>query len=157
MSGRTIWHATREQGADGRGTEVMFGPGGHAYVYFIYGMYEMLNIVTGKAGDAQAVLIRAAEPISGWDGQVPDLSGPGKLTRALQITRVLNGLDVTGDILHFEKGGQGPSSRSKRSERGQGWIMIKHWKDEPLRFVGADLIPCPQRGGFGTTRRREEE
>src|SRR5438477_4414403 len=60
-------------------TEIMFGRAGHAYVYFIYGMYDMLNIVTGAAGVAQAVLIRAAEPLDDWDA---DLSGPGKLTRA---------------------------------------------------------------------------
>src|SRR5690242_2279065 len=57
-------------------TEVMFGPGGRAYVYFIYGMYTMLNVVAGATGDAQAVLIRAAEPLDGWDA---DLTGPGRL------------------------------------------------------------------------------
>src|SRR3954469_12141721 len=65
-------------------TEVMFGPAGHAYVYLIYGMHEMFNIVTGAAGDAQAVLIRAAEPLDEWDA---NLSGPGKLTSALGIHR----------------------------------------------------------------------
>jgi DNA-3-methyladenine glycosylase len=79
-----------------RRTEVMFGPAGHAYVYLIYGMYQMLNIVTGKVGDAQAVLIRAAEPLDDWD---VDLSGPGKLARALKITRAQNGADMTADEL----------------------------------------------------------
>src|SRR5881392_616508 len=65
-------------------TEVMFGPAGHAYVYLIYGMYDMLNIVSGGVGDAQAVLVRAAEPMDGWDA---DLSGPGKLARGMRITR----------------------------------------------------------------------
>ena len=78
-------------------TEVMFGPGGHAYIYFIYGMYHMLNFVTGKTGDAQAVLIRAAEPLGDWHA---DLSGPGKLARALNLTRAQNGLLLTTPKLH---------------------------------------------------------
>src|SRR5436190_1131738 len=83
-------------------TQVMFGPAGYAYVYFIYGMYDMLNIVTGPAGDAQAVLIRAAEPLDGWDA---DLSGPGKLTRAFGITVSNdNGVDLTGAHMHLLRG-----------------------------------------------------
>src|SRR4051794_1568832 len=77
-------------------TEVMFGPGGHAYVYFIYGMYDMFNIVASRKGDAQAVLVRAAEALDGWDA---DLSGPGKLCREMRITRKLNGIDLTGEEL----------------------------------------------------------
>src|SRR3954467_1421613 len=77
-------------------TEVMFGPGGHAYVYFIYGMYDMFNIVASRKGDAQAVLVRAAEALDGWEA---DLSGPGKLCREMRITRKLNGIDLTGDEL----------------------------------------------------------
>ncbi len=118
-------------------TEVMFGPGGHAYVYFIYGMYEMLNVVVGKVGDAQAVLIRAAEPVSGWEGEgekMPDLSGPGRLTRALGITRVLNGVDLTGDVMHFEK--RVGRVRIEATAR-IGVDYAKEWKDELLRFVDA--------------------
>jgi DNA-3-methyladenine glycosylase len=63
-----------------RRNEVMFGSPGHWYVYFIYGMYEMLNIVTGADGYPSAVLIR------GVDG----IDGPGRLTRELGITRTLN-------------------------------------------------------------------
>ena len=71
-------------------TEVMFGPAGHAYVYLIYGMYDMFNIVTGRLGDAEAVLIRAAEGID-IDTR---LDGPGKLTRGLGITRQHNVADL---------------------------------------------------------------
>src|SRR4051794_2439611 len=60
-----------------RRTQVMFGPAGRAYVYFIYGMHQMLNIVSSppRQGDAGAVLLRAAEPLDGWD---IDLTGPGR-------------------------------------------------------------------------------
>ena len=86
-------------------TEVIFGPPGHAYVYFIYGMYECLNLVCEPAGAAGCVLIRALEPVAGLDlirrrrpaaRKAEDLaSGPGKLTLALAITRAHNGADVT--------------------------------------------------------------
>jgi DNA-3-methyladenine glycosylase len=85
--------------------EVMFGPPGYAYVYFIYGMYECVNMVAEPAGIAGAVLIRALEPLLGVElmqirrpgaKRLRDLaSGPGKLTIALGITRALNGADVT--------------------------------------------------------------
>ena len=112
-----------------RRTEVMFGPGGHAYVYLIYGIYEMFNIVAGRRGDAQAVLIRAAEPLDGWKA---DLSGPGKLARGLKITRFQNGLDLTGSIL-FVRGGLEYRPRIKRSKR-VGVEYAKEWKDALLRF-----------------------
>ncbi|HXK39763.1 MAG TPA: DNA-3-methyladenine glycosylase [Candidatus Paceibacterota bacterium] len=63
-----------------RRTEVMFGPAGRWYVYFIYGMHEMLNIVTGTTGYPAAVLIR---------GTV-DVSGPGRLTRHFKVSRAQN-------------------------------------------------------------------
>jgi len=86
-------------------TRVIFGPPGHAYVYFIYGMYECLNIVTSPAGTAGCVLIRALEPIAGIDlmrerrpraKRIEDLAnGPGKLTLAMGIDRSRNGADLT--------------------------------------------------------------
>ncbi len=86
-------------------TRVLFGAPGRAYVYLIYGMYECLNFVAEPEGEAGCVLIRALEPICGLSTmhhrrpaarRVEDLcSGPGKLTRALAITRDLNGADVT--------------------------------------------------------------
>jgi DNA-3-methyladenine glycosylase len=111
-------------------TEVMFGPAGHAYVYFIYGMYDMLNIVAGKTGSGQAVLIRAAEPI-GWEA---DLSGPGKLARAMRITRAQNGLDLTtGKELFLHANSIAPMkiARSKRI----GVDYAGHWKHRLLRFT----------------------
>ena len=97
-----------------RRTEVMFGPPGHAYVYFIYGMHHCMNIVTEPDGCAAAVLIRAVEPLEGLEqmrslrSNRPDrqlTNGPGKLCQAMGITREQNGLDmITSDLLYVEAG-----------------------------------------------------
>lgn len=86
-----------------RRNATMFGPPGHAYVYFIYGMYHCLNAVTEHDGYPAAVLIRALEPLTGLeamrarrDGR-PDTeltSGPGKLCMALEIDRGFDGADL---------------------------------------------------------------
>jgi DNA-3-methyladenine glycosylase len=79
----------------------MFGPAGNTYVYLIYGMYHCLNIVSGKEGEGEAVLIRALEPVQGIPlmekrrkTKKPEnlCSGPGKLTQAFGITRKHNNL-----------------------------------------------------------------
>ena len=84
----------------------MFGPPGHAYVYFTYGLHMMLNLVCAPEGVAEAVLIRALEPMEGEDTMRENrrgisetrqlTNGPGKLAQALALTRLShNGLDVT--------------------------------------------------------------
>jgi DNA-3-methyladenine glycosylase len=126
-----------------RRTEVLFGPPGRAYVYLVYGLHEMLNVVAGTAGQGQGVLIRAADPLDDWTA---DLSGPGRLTRALQITRLQNGLDVTpsGRSARQREGGQlyfldNPDDRpAVQSTKRIGIDYALHWKDAPLRFVDAD-------------------
>lgn len=122
-------------------TEVMFGPPGRAYVYLIYGMYEMFNIVASELNDPQAVLIRAAEPLDGWSA---DLSGPGKFTRALQITRTHNGLDLTGSRLYLI---DDPSDRPQVVATPRiGIDYAQEWKHEPLRFIDpASKIFRPRR------------
>lgn len=113
-------------------TEVLFGPPGRTYVYLIYGMYEMLNVVAGAPGQGQAVLIRAAVPLDDWKA---DLSGPGRLTRAMEITRLQNALDVTGPQLYFlDNPGYQPIVQSTKRI---GIDYALHWKDAPLRFVDA--------------------
>jgi DNA-3-methyladenine glycosylase len=81
----------------------MFGPAGHAYVYFNYGVHWMLNVSAGPEGRASGVLIRAAVPVSGLDemrlhrGSVRDsqlLAGPGRLTQAFGIDRRYEGVDL---------------------------------------------------------------
>lgn len=73
-------------------SSIMFGEAGRAYVYLIYGMYHCLNVVTGKVGDGEAVLIRAVEPIDPLS--LDPTNGPGKLCRVLEIDRSLNGHDL---------------------------------------------------------------
>ncbi len=78
---------------------VMFGPPGHAYVYFIYGFWNCINVVTREEGVPQAVLLRALEPVEGIDDKT---WGPGLLCRAMHIDRMLNGADLQGDQLWIE-------------------------------------------------------
>lgn len=125
--------AHSSKGRTGR-TEVMFGPAGHAYVYFIYGMYTMLNIVAAEVDDAQAVLIRAAEPLEGWKA---DLSGPGKLARAFMITRADNGLDLTGKKLFLLPSNDAQPPTIARTKR-IGVDYAGEWKDALLRFHDAN-------------------
>ena len=82
-------------------TEVMFGPPGHLYVYFVYGMHWCANVVTGRDGDGQAVLLRALDPIDGLDvmaarrGRTSALTGgPATLCQALGIDGSFNGVDL---------------------------------------------------------------
>jgi DNA-3-methyladenine glycosylase len=124
-----------------RRTEVMFGPPGHAYVYFIYGMYECVNMVAEQDGTAGAVLIRAIEPLLGIElmqsrrpgaRRLRDLgSGPGKLTIALGITRALNGADVTkGPLVVRDRRGAEPFEIAASPRIG-----ISKNADPPLRFT----------------------
>ncbi len=122
-------------------TKVIFGPPGHAYVYFIYGMYECLNIVAEPENTPGCVLIRALEPAGGIDEmrlrrpgarKLEDLaSGPGKLTLAMGITRALNGADLLHSPLRVYKPKHEPAIRIRTTPR----IGIRHCADWPLRFV----------------------
>jgi DNA-3-methyladenine glycosylase len=121
-------------------TRVLFGPPGHAYVYFIYGMYECLNFVAEEEGKAGCVLIRALEPLAGIATMyrrrpaakhLEDLaSGPGKLTLALRITRTQNGADLTRSPLHVRQERMEPRFDVTVTPR----IGITHCADWPLRF-----------------------
>lgn len=111
-------------------TEIMFGPPGRAYVYFIYGMYDMLNFVTEPEGSPGAVLIRGLEPLdSGWD--LKALAGPGRLTRKLGIRKEThNGLLLQGPELRVLQGHSVPTSRIRTSAR----IGITKANDLEWRF-----------------------
>jgi DNA-3-methyladenine glycosylase len=122
-------------------TRVIFGPPGHAYVYFIYGMYECLNIVAEPEGKPGCVLIRALEPVTGMEvmrkrrpaaKKPQDLaSGPGKLTLAMGITRAHNGADLTRGALVV----RAPLGPQRVEIEVTPRIGIRHCADWPLRFV----------------------
>jgi DNA-3-methyladenine glycosylase len=113
---------------------VMFGPPGHAYVYFIYGMYFCMNIVTEREGHASAVLLRALEPVK----NVADRTcGPGLLCRAMKIDRRLNGRDLlSDDFFVAESGSTENFSIVKRPRVGVDYA--KHWAKRHLRFYIKD-------------------
>jgi DNA-3-methyladenine glycosylase len=124
-------------------TRVIFGPPGHAYVYFIYGMHECLNLVAEPEGKPGCVLIRAAEPVAG----IPIMkrrrakartveklaSGPGNLTQAFGITRAQNGVDVTHGPLVVRQWSKAPEFEIQVTPR----IGIRLCAEWPLRFVVA--------------------
>jgi DNA-3-methyladenine glycosylase len=111
-------------------TEVLFGPAGHAYVYFIYGVWNCLNIVTGAVGEPHAVLLRALEPIANLSEPT---WGPGLLCRALKVDRSLNDADLCAGPLWIERpAGRKPAVRVARSARigveyAQAWAM-RRWR-----------------------------
>jgi DNA-3-methyladenine glycosylase len=109
--------------------EVMFDAGGVAYVYLCYGIHEMFNVVTNKEGKADAVLVRALEPLVGTDvmmlrmntqSEIKIASGPGKLTKALGIDRAWNGKELDGDEI---------------------WI-----EDQNIKIKAADMVSSPRIG-----------
>lgn len=119
--------------------EVMFGPAGHAYVYFCYGNHFMFNVVTEKEGTPAAVLVRALEPLSGPSlmvkrrkrfqaHEVGLTNGPGKLVQALGIDRAHNRASLLKKPLYIErasrKGKVGVTTR----------IGLTDGAELPLRF-----------------------
>ncbi len=130
-----------------RRTEVMFGAGGHLYLYFIYGLFWMMNVVTEKEGSAGAVLLRALEPVEGIEQRVANrgdkdgrllASGPARLSRALGVDGSLNGVDLCGDLLWIEDRGEKVSASRIVATRRVGVGYAKAWKDRKLRFYVSD-------------------
>jgi DNA-3-methyladenine glycosylase len=124
-----------------RRNATMFGPPGHAYIYFIYGNHYCFNIVTGPKGLGEAVLIRAVEPVSGLDlmyyrrGKVESItdltSGPGKLCQAFAIDKKLDGHDLRNKPLFI----CGKSTVGDRQIVVTPRIGISSAKDKKLRFI----------------------
>jgi DNA-3-methyladenine glycosylase len=116
-------------------TEVMFGPPGRAYVYFIYGFWNCLNVVTSPVGIPHAVLLRAIEPVAHVDHGT---WGPGLLCRALGVDRTLNSADLRGNALWIER----PARPARRARIGSGpRIGVDYagdWARRPWRFFDRD-------------------
>ena len=134
--------------AGGRRTarnQVMYGPPGHAYVYFTYGMHYCLNVVTRGVGVAEAILIRAAVPTRGLAAmrtrrglseQAPAFRiarGPGNLCRAFGIDRTLDGADLTGSTLTIRRRRLYGPSEVRRTPR-IGIDYAGAWAAKPWRF-----------------------
>ena len=122
-------------------TDVMFGQGGVAYVYLIYGMYHCLNVVTEREEFPSAVLIRAIE----LDGELID--GPGRLCRALQIDRRLNRVDLTtGESIWFEDRGVLVERGDVGTHPRVGVDYAGEWAKKPWRFR-LRTVTAPTRTG----------
>lgn len=149
--------------------ESMYLPGGHAYVYFTYGMHHCLNVVCGRRDEGVAVLIRALEPTEGLEAMFrrrprarreTDLcSGPGKLTQALAIDRSLDGLDLRSDarlgVERIRRRPLRPEEVAVTPRVGVGFAGA--WAHEPLRFLlgaSAHLTPGTPRGPERVAARR---
>lgn len=129
--------------------EVMFNGGGYLYVYFTYGMHFCANIVTGKINDGKAILIRAVEPLSGFDLMAINrygkkritekellslTNGPAKLCRSFDISKDQNGVDLCGDEIFILNSPKLRSSEITVTTR----IGIKKSVDLPWRYYIKD-------------------
>ena len=139
---------------------VMFGPAGHLYVYFTYGMHYCCNIVTEREGHGSGVLIRAVEPIlSEGNGDVfailsenrPKVTGvnltngPAKLTQALHIDKTLNGHDLHESPLKLHTGKLRPDETIAVSSR----IGISRSQSLPRRFyIAGNPYVTRHRNGY---------
>jgi DNA-3-methyladenine glycosylase len=122
--------------------EITYAEGGHAYVFFIYGMYFQLNVVAGLEGSPHVVLVRALEPVEGVEimrerrGAMADknlTSGPGKLCIAMGIDRSFNGEDLVGDRIWIEKYRNIPEPAIASGPR-VGIDYAEEFVDMPWRF-----------------------
>lgn len=141
-------------------TQVMYGPPGHTYVYFTYGMHWCLNFVTEQEGFPAAVLIRAIYPLEGLEviaaRRAPQpqplwANGPAKVTKALNIYRPHNGLDLCdpGAEIFVEYGKSVPDESVTISPRVGLNTVPEPWKSMPWRFRVQEISPQ------GTQRRAD--
>jgi DNA-3-methyladenine glycosylase len=114
-----------------RRTRSLFGPEGRAYVFLVYGMHDCFNVTCASEGRGHAVLVRAGEPLRGFDADAR-LDGPGRFARAMGITRALDGVAVTEPPLYVCPR-RGRPRIAVTARVGVGYAGA--WADEPWRFL----------------------
>jgi DNA-3-methyladenine glycosylase len=152
-----------------RRTEVMFGAPGRLYVYFTYGMHFCSNVVTGPDGYGSAVLLRAAEPLEGFEAMAANrgtdrvrllCSGPARLTQALAIGRDDNGADLVKDPGLFLLAGSpiGPRTVARSTRVGVNVGVERRWRffERGSTFVspGRPSVPTADRARSRATGSR---
>jgi len=129
--------------------EALYGPAGSWYVYLSYGVHWCINLVCGPPGEGQAVLIRALDPLEGIpimrrrrgrEAEQDLCSGPGKLSQALGVSLIVNGVLMPKSRLTVHPGLEVPTRGIRRTPR----IGITKAVDWPLRFLLAKLADPPQ-------------
>lgn len=111
-------------------TQIMFGEPGHVYVYLIYGMHHCMNLVSGPVGSGSGILLRALEPI---EGILLPTNGPGRLCKALGVTRADYGTDVCEDQIYVLDTPLAQGEQIEKSPR-IGVDYAGEWAHELLRF-----------------------
>ena len=126
-------------------TELMYGPPGYWYVYLSYGVHQCANVVVGNEGTANAVLLRAIEPLTGIDAMRADrgsvrhrdlANGPGKLTQALGFGAELNGAHIPTSPVRIVDDGVAPPDRPQTTPRIG--LSENRAPDTPWRFLAAE-------------------
>jgi len=124
-----------------RRTETLYGAPGTAYVYLIYGMYHLFNVVTLAEEEPHAVLVRGVEPLQPLPART---DGPGRLTRALGIDLSHNGISLLEPPVTIRRG-DAPGRVEVDARVGVDYAGA--WKDAPLRFMdaGSRFVSRPPR------------
>jgi len=134
-------------------TRALLGEEGHAYVFFVYGMHDCFNVTCRGAGHGHAVLVRAGEPTFGFQPDEPGarLDGPGRFTRAMEITRAFDGHDLTEPPLYLCPRRTRP--RITVSARvGVGYAG--RWAERPWRFFDPSSrhVSKPPKSAIGSAQ-----
>ncbi|HTQ41183.1 MAG TPA: DNA-3-methyladenine glycosylase [Polyangiaceae bacterium] len=131
-------------------TRALLGEEGHAYVFFVYGMHDCFNVTCRGAGRGHAVLVRAGEPVSGFDEHAR-LDGPGRFAKGMGISRGLDGHDLTAAPLWV-------AARDRRPRIAVtprvGVAYAGEWADQPWRFMDAKsrCVSRPPKSAIGRPR-----